>query len=66
MTEIGSSQPRHFPRKAIQLNIGTLSYHAIDSRTAGSASAVATRSSRGQRTMHTLRNDPMHAPMTNA
>src|SRR5690242_9776461 len=65
--EIDSSQQRQRPRNATQLRIGTFSNHAswfpqLGQRDRGRRM----ERSAGHRTMQTLRNDPMHAPMMNA
>src|SRR5215831_19621891 len=65
--EMGSSQQRQRPRNASQLTIGTFSNHASWLPHFGQRDRGRTIDrSFGQRTMHTFRNDPTHAPTMNA
>src|ERR1700761_4561768 len=65
--EIGTLQPRHFPRSRSQLTTGMLSYALISLPHFGHAEAGMTIDlPPGMRRMQTFRKLPMMSPKTNA
>jgi hypothetical protein len=67
MIEIGNAHPRHFPRSINQLSIGMLSIAEIGRSHLGHRErGEMTERSLGHLVMHTLRNEPTHAPKANA